>query len=65
MQAAQTSGLLDDKKTVINFNGNDQIVLKKGNEVIDSFGQVGSAEGKALDVSLVRNSNITTGDTSH
>lgn len=60
--AANQSGMFDSKKNVINFNGNDQIVLKKGNEVIDSFGQVGSAEGKAVDVTLVRNPNITTGD---
>lgn len=49
--------------TVINFNGNDQIVLKKGSVVIDSIGQVGSSEQFAKDFTLVRNSNITTGDT--
>ena len=61
--AAQSSGLIDSSKSVINFNGNDQIVLKKGTEVVDSIGQVGSAEGKLIDVSLVRNPNITKGDT--
>ena len=60
--ATNESGLFDATKAVINFNGNDQIVLKKGNEVIDSIGQVGSAEGTLVDVSLVRNPNITTGD---
>ena len=40
--AAQSSGLIDSSKKVINFNGNDQIVLKKGTEVVDSIGQVGS-----------------------
>lgn len=47
---------------VITFNGNDQIVLKKGSNVIDSIGQVGSAERFAMDVTLVRNPDITTGD---
>ena len=46
--AAQSSGLIDSSKQVINFNGNDQIVLKKGTEVVDSIGQVGSAEGKLI-----------------
>ncbi|WHY00037.1 5'-nucleotidase C-terminal domain-containing protein [Neobacillus sp. DY30] len=53
----------DDKKTVINFNGNDQIVLKKNGQVVDSIGQVGSVENVLADLTLVRNSNITSGDT--
>ena len=28
----KASGLIDSSKSVINFNGNDQIVLKKGTE---------------------------------
>lgn len=63
VEAANESGLLDTTKAVINFNGNDQIVLKKGNDVIDSIGQVGSAQGTLIDVSLVRKPNITAGDT--
>ncbi|MER2111398.1 MAG: endonuclease [Solibacillus isronensis] len=48
---------------VINFNGNDQIVLKKGSEIIDSIGKVGSAATFAKDVTLVRKSSIKSGDT--
>ncbi|RKJ43750.1 hypothetical protein D7X33_35090, partial [Butyricicoccus sp. 1XD8-22] len=56
--------------TVINFNGDDAIVLKKSEEVIDSFGQVGKDPGTAwsangvttIDKTLVRKSTITTGD---
>ncbi|WP_409367938.1 endonuclease [Lysinibacillus sp. 38-6] len=55
---------------VTSFNGNDAIVLKKGEEVIDSFGQVGFDPGKAWDVNgvstvdktLVRKSAVTLGD---
>ena len=34
----------DTSKGVINFNGNDQIILKKNGTVVDSIGQVGSVE---------------------
>ncbi|QPQ37340.1 endonuclease [Lysinibacillus sp. JNUCC-52] len=55
---------------VTSFNGNDAIVLKKGEEVIDSFGQMGFDPGKAWDVNgvstvdktLVRKSAVTSGD---
>ncbi|MFJ7408919.1 MULTISPECIES: endonuclease [unclassified Lysinibacillus] len=55
---------------VTSFNGNDAIVLKKGEEVIDSFGQVGFDPGKAWDVNgvstvdktLVRKGAVTLGD---
>ena len=48
--------------TVINFNGDDPIVLKKNGTVIDSIGQVGARIEFGKDVTLVRNSNVTTGD---
>ncbi|WP_245976670.1 endonuclease [Oceanobacillus arenosus] len=48
--------------TVINFNGDDAIVLKKAGKVIDSIGQVGKRIENLKDVTLVRNSDITTGD---
>ncbi|HWK21657.1 MAG TPA: chitobiase/beta-hexosaminidase C-terminal domain-containing protein [Ureibacillus sp.] len=47
---------------VINFNGNDPIVLKKGDEIIDSLGQSGSALQFAKDKTLVRKSTILAGD---
>ncbi|WP_312470582.1 Ig-like domain-containing protein [Neobacillus sp.] len=57
--------------TVMAFNGNDAIVLKKGTTVIDSIGQIGKDPGaagwgttvKTTDQTLVRKSNITSGDT--
>lgn len=49
--------------TVINFNGDDPIVLKKNGMVIDSIGQVGPKINFGADVTLVRKSTITTGDT--
>jgi len=50
--------------SVINFNGDDALVLKKSGEVIDSFGQVGTRSNWGTDVTLVRSAGITTGDTS-
>ncbi|MCM3574421.1 chitobiase/beta-hexosaminidase C-terminal domain-containing protein [Mesobacillus subterraneus] len=53
--------------SVTNFNGNDAIVLKHSDQVIDSFGKVGDASYwgltvKTVDMTLIRNSNITAGD---
>ncbi|WP_172954347.1 endonuclease [Solibacillus sp. R5-41] len=59
--AIKNVGQLEDN-TVINFNGDDAIVLKKGTTVIDSIGQVGKRVNNLADVSLVRNSNRTVGD---
>lgn len=47
---------------VINFNGNDPVVLKKSDIVVDSIGQIGQTDVNMADVTLVRKSNITTGD---
>lgn len=48
---------------VINFNGNDPVVLKKSGEIIDSIGQVGSNADFGKDKTFVRKSFVTTGDT--
>jgi len=55
-------GDVADSRT-INFNGDDAIVLKKSGEVIDSVGQIIDRVENIKDVTLVRNSNITSGDT--
>ncbi|MGE8080449.1 endonuclease [Peribacillus loiseleuriae] len=47
---------------VINFNGDDPVVLKKSDEVIDSIGQIDVKANFATDVTLVRKSSITSGD---
>ena len=39
--AIKSKGQLENA-SVINFNGDDALVLKKSGEVIDSFGQVGA-----------------------
>ena len=51
-----------ENSTVINFNGNDPLVLKKNDEIVDSIGQIGSSSDFAKDVTLVRNADVTTGD---
>ncbi|WP_342506101.1 endonuclease [Sporosarcina sp. FSL K6-2383] len=51
-----------ENSSVINFNGDDALVLKKSGEVIDSFGQVGVRSNWGTDVTLVRNGAISTGD---
>ena len=58
----QSKGDLVDS-SVINFNGNDPVVLKKGETIVDSIGQVGTEADWGKDVSLVRNSDILSGDT--
>ncbi|WP_246944372.1 5'-nucleotidase C-terminal domain-containing protein [Bacillus pinisoli] len=54
--------------SVANFNGDDAIVLKKAETVIDSFGQVGFDPGSewggvTQDDTLVRRASIYSGDT--
>ncbi|WP_347862861.1 5'-nucleotidase C-terminal domain-containing protein [Salimicrobium sp. PL1-032A] len=48
---------------VTNFNGDDPVVLKKGDTVVDSIGQTGSGESFGEDVTFVRDESITSGDT--
>ncbi|WP_245688121.1 chitobiase/beta-hexosaminidase C-terminal domain-containing protein [Salimicrobium halophilum] len=48
---------------VTNFNGNDPVVLKKADTVVDSIGQTGSEDSFGQDVTLVRDESITSGDT--
>ena len=56
---------------VINFNGDDAIILKQGQQVVDSFGKLGQDPGSAWtsgsfstkDRTLRLKSGITTGDT--
>ncbi|WP_338453034.1 chitobiase/beta-hexosaminidase C-terminal domain-containing protein [Niallia oryzisoli] len=51
-----------ENSTVINFNGDDAVVLKKAGTVIDSIGQAGAKVENLKDVTLIRNSTILTGD---
>ncbi|MEC2077843.1 chitobiase/beta-hexosaminidase C-terminal domain-containing protein [Metabacillus fastidiosus] len=60
--------LLDS--AVMNHNGDDAFVLRNGTEVIDSFGTVGEDPGtawgstvKTADMTLIRKSSVTKGDT--
>lgn len=48
--------------SVINFNGDDALVLEKSGAVIDSVGQVGARVNNIEDVTLVRNTDVTGGD---
>lgn len=60
------SGIKDrgdlENMSVINFNGDDALVLKNGDTVIDSFGQVGERSNWGTDVTLVRKPSIKSGD---
>ncbi|WP_342514652.1 endonuclease [Sporosarcina sp. FSL K6-1522] len=51
-----------ENTSVINYNGDDALVLKKSGVVIDSFGQVGARSDWGTDVTLVRKGTITSGD---
>ena len=48
--------------SVINFNGNDIIVLKHNGVVIDSIGQIGNGTIYSADVTLVRKPSVSSGD---
>jgi len=63
-QAAQAIQDVGDQEAsgIVNFNGDDALALKKDNEIIDSFGQFGEQIENAKDVTLVRNSEVTSGD---
>lgn len=52
-----------DNSSVINFNGNDALVLKHNDVIIDSIGQIGNDTIFAADVTLIRKPSITSGDT--
>lgn len=56
-------GVVDQTSGVLDFNGNDVIVLKKGTAIIDSIGQIGNSADFAKDTTLRRKSTISAGDT--
>ncbi|MRG87536.1 endonuclease [Salinibacillus xinjiangensis] len=58
-EADETNG------AIINFNGDDAFVLKKGGIVLDVIGTIGVDSDFAKDVTIVRNSSVTTGTDSY
>ncbi|WP_338751884.1 endonuclease [Bacillus sp. FJAT-52991] len=53
-----------ENSTVVNFNGDDPVVLRKDGAVVDSIGQAnGSKNNFGADVTLVRKSSVISGDT--
>ncbi|MCD5324266.1 MULTISPECIES: chitobiase/beta-hexosaminidase C-terminal domain-containing protein [Pontibacillus] len=54
--------LADQTSGGINHNGNDGYVLYYNGDIVDSFGQIGEGSDFAKDVTLVRQSSVTTGD---
>ncbi|MDF2935162.1 MAG: hypothetical protein K0Q90_535 [Paenibacillaceae bacterium] len=60
-----------DSTNVINFNGDDALVLKNAGAIIDSFGKVGEDPGTSwsggsvttVDKTLVRKASVQSGDT--
>ncbi|MCZ2257582.1 endonuclease [Sporosarcina sp. G11-34] len=57
----KSKGDLTDSN-ITGFNGDDAFVLKKSGVIIDSFGQIGVQEKWGENVTLVRNSSVTSGD---
>ncbi|KGR76006.1 endonuclease [Ureibacillus sinduriensis] len=53
-----------ENSAVMNFNGNDPIILKKNGETIDSIGQIGSSADFAKDQTFVRKSAVHSGNAS-
>lgn len=54
--------IADIASSVTNFNGDDAILLKKDGVVVDRIGQLGVRVNFGKDVTLVRNNDITQGD---
>lgn len=54
---------LGEAANVTNFNGDDTVVLKKNDTIIDSFGKIAGGEKFAENVTYVRNADNFTGDT--
>ncbi|WP_246316552.1 endonuclease [Planococcus glaciei] len=48
--------------SVINFNGDDALVLEKSGAAIDSVGQTGKLVNNLADLTLVRNAAVASGD---
>ncbi|MCI7305988.1 MAG: ExeM/NucH family extracellular endonuclease, partial [Trueperella sp.] len=48
---------------VANFNGDDVLVLKKGDQVVDSLGKIGDSTEYGKDKTLIRKPAVTAGDT--
>ncbi|MGX4668142.1 thermonuclease family protein [Cerasibacillus sp. JNUCC 74] len=48
----------DITSNIVNFNGNDAIVLEKDGQVMDAVGTIGDDSDFAKDITLVRNANI-------
>lgn len=62
-QANEALKALGDVSSVTNFNGDDTLVLKKGDTVVDSFGKIAVNVKFAENVTYVRNADHFTGDT--
>ena len=69
--AIQAAADITDANSVINFNGNDAIVVKKNGTIVDVIGQVGfdpgsewgSGDTSTRDNTIRRKSSVTVGDT--
>ncbi|WP_085524664.1 5'-nucleotidase C-terminal domain-containing protein [Tuberibacillus sp. Marseille-P3662] len=55
----------DTTSGVVNFNGNDAIVLNKDGSPVDIVGTIGSGQAFAKDTTLVRKSSVTSGNTTY
>lgn len=51
--------------TVVNFNGDDAVALVKGEELLDTFGEIGVQADFAKDVTRVRQSHVTSPNTAY
>ena len=66
--ASATSDILDvadTTSTVTYFNGNDVLLLRQNNAVVDRIGQLGNANYFGANVTLVRKDSISSGDTAY
>jgi len=59
---ADIQNVADITSAVTFFNGNDVLLLKQNDQVIDRIGQLGNGDTFAANITLVRDPIITTGD---
>jgi len=63
--ATEIMNVADTTSAVTYFNGNDVLLLKSNDQVLDRIGQLGNSDTYGSNVTLVRKTDITSGDTEY
>ncbi|MFD1040388.1 5'-nucleotidase C-terminal domain-containing protein [Virgibacillus byunsanensis] len=55
----------DLESGVASFNGNDALILKKNDNILDTLGEIGNADNYAANITLVRDASVTAANTTY